>query len=110
MTPMKAIEPVKQHPGKMWRMSLKGYMRAFSSLMPDGSHLLPTQRLEPIYVQNASLEFINTKYIAIVPAYQSFFTEGFEGFDINTELDFMVAEMLVEKGLAKPPQIRRFSI
>jgi len=61
-----------------------------------------------IYIQNASLEFRRPRHAFY--DYQPFFTEGYEGFDINYEIDFMVAEMLVEKGLAKPPQIRRFSI
>ena len=106
---MKAIEKASQHPYKMWVLNpAKDIMHnpQFSN-----SHLLPTQLLREIYIQNACLEFRPiSKMDGKAPFYQPFFTKGYEGHDINTELDFMVAEMLVEKGLAKPPQIRRFSI
>jgi CMP-N,N'-diacetyllegionaminic acid synthase len=64
--------------------------------------------LPPIYVQNASLEISWVKTVfdkgsiagnRIVP----FFTEGYEGFDVNHPLDWDMAEMLVERGEAVLP-------
>ena len=66
--------------------------------------------LPEIYVQNASLEIAKTKVLRetktisgniIVP----FFTEGFEGFDINSEEDWVLAEKYVEEGLVVSPRL-----
>jgi N-acylneuraminate cytidylyltransferase len=101
---MKAIEPVKQHPGKMWRLRNHRVMESYSG---GGQHLEPLQNLEKLFIQNASLEFRAT-----MPGrtYQPFFTEGHEGFDINTETDWILAEELVKRELAKLLEIRRPSI
>jgi N-acylneuraminate cytidylyltransferase len=102
---MKAVEPVKQHPDKMWLI----YGNKMEPYGIENLHLLPTQALKKVYVQNASLELI-TRGNGHYWAFQSFLTEGYEGFDINTPEDFILAEELVKRGLAKPPEIRRPSI
>jgi len=65
-----------------------------------------------VHVQNASLEMAWTRVVfergtiagdVLVP----FLTEGYEGFDINDPLDWMVAERLLADGavqLAPVPQ------
>jgi CMP-N,N'-diacetyllegionaminic acid synthase len=99
---MKAVEPVIQHPGKMW--AIRGaYMFA---LWRDGGHLCQTNTLQPLHVQNASLEFRVTD---LMDTYQPFLTEGHEGFDINVETDFMLADLLVAKGLVQLPEIKTCS-
>ncbi len=103
---LRAVEPAKQHPGKMW--SLKGdFMEPF---LDDGGaqppwHSSAYQALPPVYAQNASLEIAWNKTVLekgtiagtrILP----FLTEGHEGFDINRPEDFLLAEALVAKGMA----------
>jgi N-acylneuraminate cytidylyltransferase len=58
------------------------------------------------YIQNASLE-IRPESACVI--YQPFFTQGYEGFDINTPEDLMLAETLVERNLAQLPKIERKS-
>ena len=99
---MKAVEPVKQHPAKMWKV-YRGQMNSYTQ---TENHLCPTQTLNMVYVQNGSLEF-RPRYGRVFEDYQSFFTEGNEGFDLNTPNDWILAEALIEKGYAKLPQIDR---
>lgn len=96
---LRAIEPVKQHPGKMWQLTGPTRMMPVLDRQMAGTpwHSSPTQTLPPVYVQNASLEIAwrstveDTGTIAgtvVAP----FFTEGWEGFDINTPEDWATAE------------------
>jgi N-acylneuraminate cytidylyltransferase len=110
---LRSVELSKQHPGKMWVLEGK-FMR---SLLDDGGanppwHSSAYQALPPVYAQNASLEIawtrvpLETGTIAgknIVP----FLTEGVEGFDINRQDDFWLAESLLAHGQAKLPEVRR---
>jgi N-acylneuraminate cytidylyltransferase len=106
---LRAVEKCAQHPGKMW--IVRGD-RMFP-LLPFGPaeqpwHSTPYQALPTVYVQNASLEIAWTRVVTerrtiagdvIVP----FFTEGYEGFDINDEFDWMLAERLLAEGSADLP-------
>jgi len=102
---MRAVEPVRQHPYKMWEVisqkAMYPFMDQFVGRESDGPpmHSRPTQTLPKVYIQNASLEIAWTATIrekgtisGIVVA--PFFTEGHEGFDINTEEDFARAESI----------------
>lgn len=102
-TPMKAIEPVKQHPSKMWRVARSAMM----PLLPGNNHLLPIQSLDQLYIQNGCLEFRTFYYNKHNPIYQPFFTVGQEGFDLNSEDDWILAEALVEKDLIYLTEIRK---
>lgn len=110
---LRAIEKCTQHPGKMWVIRGEHML----PLMPfeNGGrpwHSTPYQALPPVYVQNASLEIAWSRVVlegrtiagdVLVP----FITEGFEGFDINDPVDWMVAERLLSEGqvqLAPVPQ------
>ena len=73
-------------------------------------HSNQTSNLPEIYKQTASLEVawvktaMKQKSISgtkIIP----FVTHEYEGFDINTHLDWLVAEKLLEAGLAKLPHV-----
>jgi N-acylneuraminate cytidylyltransferase len=101
---MKAVEKVKQHPRKMWAL-----WREDKTMMPYveddyESHLLPYQSLEEVYVQNASFEMrpIDKGYNFCQP----FFTTGYEGFDINTIEDWILAEELIKRKMAVLPEVR----
>lgn len=109
---LRAVEPVEQHPGKMW--VVRG--ERMTPLMPlspeDGPpwHSQQKASLPKVYVQNASLEIawtdmtIRTRTIAghvLVP----FFTEGDEGVDINGEFDWLYAEYLLASGQARLPEV-----
>lgn len=101
---LRAVEKCAQHPGKMWVVDGD----RMSPLLPQAIagqpwHSTPYQALPAVYVQNASLEMAWTRVVfegrtiagdVLVP----FFTEGYEGFDINDRHDWMIAERLVADG------------
>jgi N-acylneuraminate cytidylyltransferase len=108
---LRAVAKCAQHPGKMW--IVRGD-RMFP-LLPFGPpeqpwHSTPYQALPAVYVQNASLEIAWTRVVferrtiagdVIVP----FFTEGYEGFDINDLQDWMIAERLLAGGSVQLPPV-----
>lgn len=110
---LRAVELCKQHPAKMWLVD-GGLMRPF---LDDGGanppwHSSAYQSLPVVYAQNASLEIAWSR----IPLREGtiagklitpFITEGFEGFDINRAEDFLLAETLVERGLAALPPVAR---
>ncbi len=97
---MRAVEPSRQHPGKMWtydhvRERIYPVVREWTAYAPY--HSSPTQTLVPAYMQNASLEMAWVKTVHkdgtiagtdVIP----FFTYDWEGFDINTPEDWAKAE------------------
>ncbi len=108
---LRAVERCRQHPGKMWVVN----GTRMTPLLPGGPtdfpwHSSQTQTLPEIYVQNASLEIAWTRVVfegrtiaghVLMP----FFTEGFEGFDVNTPDDWLLAERHVECGDAQLPAV-----
>lgn len=110
---LRAVEKCHEHPGKMW--VIRG--RRLLPIMPFGPasqpwHSTPYQALPEIYVQNASLEMAWTRVVrdtrsiageTILP----FVTEDTEGFDINNEQDWMIAEHLLSSGAATLPVVRQ---
>lgn len=99
---MKAVEPVKQHPYKMWDVN---YNETEMTLFHDSHehHFKPTQTLADCYIQNGSLEF--RPIFNWYGKYQPFVTQGYEGFDLNTKEDWILAEALIEKGYTELPKI-----
>jgi len=111
---LRAVEPVKQHPGKMWAWNGAGYPIAplLSYTRSDGTpwHSSPTQTLPTFYIQNASLEMAWTRTVTQLGSIAGkkvlpFFTEGYEGFDINTPEDWREAERLIAEGLVALPAV-----
>jgi CMP-N,N'-diacetyllegionaminic acid synthase len=103
---LRAVELCSQHPEKMW--NLKG--NYIEPLLEKGLHNLPYQDLPKVYVQNASLEIAWTKVVKdkhsisgdkVIP----FFTQGYEGFDINVPYDLKYAEWLIETKQVQLPII-----
>jgi CMP-N,N'-diacetyllegionaminic acid synthase len=108
---LRAVEKCKQHPGKMWIVRGKR-MHPLLPLGPEELpwHSTPYQALPEVYVQNASLEIAWTRVVTdghtisgtvVMP----FFTQGFEGFDVNQPYDWQYAEHLIETGEAQLPII-----
>ena len=107
---LRAVEPVSQHPCKMWtRATSSGapYEIMLPFLKGQGNHhSFPMGLLEPVLVQNASLEIALSRIVEngtiagthVMP----FFTEGREGFDINTPDDWIIAEHLATTGTPMP--------
>ena len=105
---LRAVELCKQHPGKMWVVEDK----KMTPLLPSAPgkqpmHSSQYQALPKIYVQNASLEMAWTRVVhdsrtiageVVMP----FFTEGYEGFDINDPNDWRDAEYLLADGIELP--------
>ena len=115
---LRAVERAMPPPCKMWESTWK----------PDGSfelrslcrhvvepgspphHSRASQTLPVVYVQNASLEIAWSDTVLkkgsisgnrIMP----FFSQDYEGFDLNSELDWIVAETLVERKLSTLPEV-----
>jgi CMP-N,N'-diacetyllegionaminic acid synthase len=112
---LRAVELVKQHPGKMWRLAEDG--RTMSPLL-DQSHLEVTwhagqyQALPPVYVQNSALEIAWTRVVTETGTREGnvvapFLTQGLEGLNVDDEEDWERAERLVSSGEAVLPAIRR---
>ncbi len=81
-------------------------------LGPPGQpwHSSQYHSLPEVYVQNASLEIawsrvVFEEYTIAGNVLMPFFTQGNEGFDINDERDWMLAEHLIHTGQAKLPSI-----
>lgn len=108
---LRAVEKCTQHPGKMW--VVRG--RRMTPLLPLGPVELPWHSsqypsLPEIYVQNASLEIAWSRVVfedrtiagnVIMP----FFTEAYEGFDVNNPYDWQLAEQLVKERCARLPSV-----
>ncbi|MBI4665130.1 MAG: acylneuraminate cytidylyltransferase family protein [Nitrospinae bacterium] len=104
---LRAVEKCHEHPCKMWVIRQNRLL----PLIPFGPesqpwHSTPYQALPEVYVQNASLEIawvrapLENHTIAgatMVP----FLTEGYEGFDINNQDDWELAEKLLADGRVK---------
>ena len=112
---IRAVERAKQHPGKMWELTIDG-----RTMMPllDQSHLDVAwhagqyQALPPVYVQNSALEIAWTRVVEATGTREGrmlapFLTEGYEGLNIDDEDDFAFAERLVAEGRATLPAVER---
>ena len=102
---LRAISEVNEHPGKMW--TINGNL--IYPLLPFKENHVPWHScqkpvLPKVYIQNASLEIVKVSSVLetntisgniIIP----YLSKGFEGFDINNELDFFLAEELIKRNL-----------
>lgn len=111
---IRAVEPVKQHPGKMWWCNGPGYplTPVCDAKHGDGTpwHSSPTQTLPPCYVQNASLEMAWTFVVRSFGTISGrkvapFFTKGYEGIDLNTEEDWQRAEQIAREHPEALPRV-----
>ncbi len=116
---MRAVKPSSEHPFKSWRViKFDSHEGAYQMhpFIPQTYHGSPpfenqTQRLGPAWIQSATLEIGHASILEggnlsgdrIVP----YFCRYHEGMDINTEEDWLYCEFLIEKGLAKLPEVRK---
>ncbi len=112
---IRAVELVKQHPGKMWVLDELG--RLMRPLL-DQSHLDVAwhagqfQALPPVYVQNSALEIAWTRVVEATGTREGrmlapFLTDGYEGLNIDDEEDFARAERLIADGRASLVTVAR---
>ena len=100
---LRAVQECNEHPAKMWRASND----VLYPLLPyevDGVpwHSNQKTQLPKIYVQNASLEIVHKSVISDKASISGdviapFYTEGYEGYDINSMDDWILAETLLAK-------------
>lgn len=108
---LRAVEKCRQHPGKMWVVR-QNRMTPLLPLTPSQLpwHSSQYQALPEVFVQNASLEIAWSRVVfdehsisgtVLTP----FFTEGYEGFDLNHPSDWRLANELIESGSAQLPHV-----
>lgn len=107
---IRAVEPVREHPGKMWLVegeTMRPLLDQFDLDVPW--HDSQFKALPQVYVQNSSLEIAWSRVVeegtlggrVRLP----FVTEDEEGFSIDREDEWALAEAMVERGLATLPTI-----
>jgi CMP-N,N'-diacetyllegionaminic acid synthase len=113
---IRAVEPARQHPGKMW--TLDGDLLEPLLPQPEGETPLHSRQyhaLPRVWVQNSSLELAWSRVLAEpVPTISGhriapFFTEGAEGFSIDYPEDVERAERMVAQRAALLPPVRAAS-
>jgi CMP-N,N'-diacetyllegionaminic acid synthase len=113
---LRAVEKCRQHPGKMWVID-GSRMRPLLSGGPTNPpwHSTPYEALPPVYVQNASLEIAWSRVVfdqqsiagnEIIP----FFTDIYEGLDINYPQDWRLAEDLAQSNPELLPRVMQAAI
>jgi N-acylneuraminate cytidylyltransferase len=101
---IRAVELVKQHPGKMWVVDGKVMRPLLDQAHLDVAwHAGQYQALPEIYVQNSALEIAWTRVVSQTATREGrvvapFFTSGHEGFNVDDEEDWQRAERLVAAG------------
>ncbi len=110
---IRAVELVKQHPGKMWLLEGETMRPLLDQSHLDVAwHAGQYPALPQVYVQNSALEIAWTRVVTEtgtregrVPA--PFLTQGHEGFNVDDEEDWARAEALVVAGKASLPPVDR---
>jgi CMP-N-acetylneuraminic acid synthetase len=112
---LRAVELVKQHPGKMWIVADDG--RTMEPLLDQSEldvawHAGQYQALPHIHVQNSALEIGWTRVVTESGTREGavlapFLTRGLEGFNVDDEEDWERAERLVATGVATLPVVGR---
>jgi CMP-N,N'-diacetyllegionaminic acid synthase len=108
---LRAVTPCTEHPGKMWNVT-GNRMTPFIQQTINGVswHSSQYASLPTVYVQDASLEIARTSVVSefnsisgeiIIP----FLSANKEGFDINTEDDWVLCEHYVRQNPELLPRI-----
>lgn len=111
---IRAVELVKQHPGKMWIVEGKTMRPLLEQSQLDVAwHAGQYQALPPIYVQNSALEIAWTRVVSQTGTREGkvvapYLTSGYEGFNIDDEDDWEQARRLLDSGAAVLPDVTAF--
>lgn len=110
---IRAVEKCRQHPGKMWVLEGE-LMRPLLPQPPEPPplHSRQYQALPEVHVQNSSLEIAWTRAVTEQGSISGervapFLTDELEGFSIDYEDDWALAERLVAEGRAQLPGVDR---
>jgi CMP-N,N'-diacetyllegionaminic acid synthase len=110
---IRAVERVKQHPGKMWLVEGR-MMRPLldQSHLDVAWHAGQYQALPEVWVQNSALEIAWTRVVSQTGtregrAVTPFLTTGYEGFNIDDEDDWERARRLLAAGEAALPDVEQ---
>jgi CMP-N,N'-diacetyllegionaminic acid synthase len=113
---IRAVERVKQHPGKMWVLDGNVMRPLLDQAQLDVAwHAGQYQALPEVYVQNSALEIAWTRVVSDTKTREGrvvapFFTTGYEGFNVDDAEDWERAQALVASGAATLPRIDRAPI
>jgi len=108
---IRAVELVKQHPGKMWVVDGQTMRPLLDQSQLDVAwHAGQYQALPKVYVQNSALEIAWSRVVFATGTREGrtvapFLTRGYEGFNVDDEEDWARAEALVESGKASLPKV-----
>ena len=110
---IRAVELVKQHPGKMWIVEGKTMRPLLEQAhLAVAWHAGQYQALPSVYVQNSALEIAWTRVVSQTGTREGkvvapYLTEGYEGFNIDDEEDWDRARTLIESGAVTLPDVER---
>jgi N-acylneuraminate cytidylyltransferase len=110
---VRAVERVKQHPGKMWIVEGRTMRPLLEQSHLDVAwHAGQYQALPEVYVQNSALEIAWTRVVFATGTREGrtvapFFTSGYEGFNVDDEEDWERARSLVRSGAVSLPRVER---
>lgn len=99
---LRSVRLCNEHPYKMW-VTEGEFLQPFVKTADQNSHTLSYQLLPTVYIQNASIYITKPSTIrekksptgdVIIP----FIMDEVESVDINTPLDFKLAELLIHEG------------
>jgi len=108
---IRAVELVKQHPGKMWVLEGKTMRPLLEQTHLDVAwHAGQYQALPQVYVQNSSLEIAWTRVVSQTGTREGrvvapYLTSGYEGFNIDDEEDWDRARRLLDAGEVGLPDV-----
>ena len=108
---IRAVELVKQHPGKMWIVEGRTMRPVLDQSHLDTAwHAGQYQALPEIFVQNSALEIAWTRVVSQTGTREGkviapFFTERYEGFNIDDEDDWDRARRLLDDGDVTLPDV-----
>jgi len=96
---LRSVVKCSEHPYKMWIEKDEKYLEPFIKSDDSNFHTFSYHLLPRVYIQNACIyitkpETINRYKSTIGKKVLSFIMDDLESFDINSELDFMIAETI----------------
>ena len=106
---VRGVELCKQHPMKAWVLNdIKSYMIPYTShfIYSKPAHSVQYASLPQVFIQNGCLELFHVSNLEKYSNFSGYLISplvisGYEGFDINYEEDFILAQSLIEKGIIK---------